>query len=160
MSTLTQTAPRITRPSPLSQYERTLFAAAANKAEDIEITASDIWTIRNDASTTTFWIHLRDGKQLPFDKAQFSSAMELAKKEYAASRVKELELKKPVRSLKVGHRVIFDSKVWEVAELVRENLGAIQGISNFHCIRFALTLRHEDEYKILNPYSEAIFKMA
>jgi len=72
---------RISRQSPFTPYERRLIATAVNQANGIiPIAFEDIWTIRSDSETATTWVHLYDGRQLPFDRNQFKDAIDIAKK--------------------------------------------------------------------------------
>ncbi len=70
MKTLTQ------RKSPLTQQQREILATLINQCDEFNITAADIWTIRLDETVNVIWIHLYDGKQLPFDRNQFKAAIQ------------------------------------------------------------------------------------
>ncbi|GEM_PF-5155607 len=157
MPTLSQTP--ITRPSPLNEYERELIVIAISFAQDIDaVTANDIWTIRNEASVT--WVHLRNGKQLPFDRKQFSDVLQSAKKEYAARRTAGHYDNggKVARNLKQGDIVKHDGQQWEVKSIYMiHNLNVHQ---TNHCyVRFYLVLVSREQTTVLCPMSEAVFEV-
>lgn len=75
MQTLTQ------RKSPLTQQQREILATIINECDEFNVSSSDIWTIRLDIEVNVIWIHLYDGKQLPFDRNQFKAAVAQVKAE-------------------------------------------------------------------------------
>lgn len=75
MQTLTQ------RKTPLTQQQRGILATVINLSDEFNITAADIWTIRLDETVNVMWVHLYDGKQLPFDRNQFKAAVAQVKAE-------------------------------------------------------------------------------
>jgi hypothetical protein len=77
MQTLTQ------RKSPLTQQQREILATVINQCDEFQVTAEDIWTIRIDETVNVIWVHLYDGRQLPFDRYQFKALVAKTKTEIA-----------------------------------------------------------------------------
>ncbi len=77
MQTLTQ------RKSPLTQQQREIIATVVNQCDEFDVNSSDIWTIRLDETVNVLWVHLYDGRQLPFDRNQFKAAVAKVKAEIA-----------------------------------------------------------------------------
>lgn len=71
------------RKSPLTQQQREIIAAVATKCDDFNITANDVWTIRIN-EVGVLWVHLYDGRQLPFNCDQFRAAIQQLKSEVTA----------------------------------------------------------------------------
>lgn len=148
------------RPSPLSEYERRIIASAASQAVDINVISDDIWTIHTDRTTGTFWLHLRDGKQLPFALEQFRSAIDQAKKDVAVADIATRSSRKVARELEKGDRVKIANKVWTITSINSCQVGGRKGRSAVNAIKFNVALFDGVETKLLTPYSEANFELA
>ncbi len=149
----------ITRQSPFTPYERRIIAAAVNQAEGIAIGAENVWTLRNCAETGTTWVHLYDGRQLPFDRNQFRSAIACAKKIVTERMREERKANKVARELRTGDRVVHDGRKWTVTSTNYYRVDGQISHSTLHAVKVRLTLFDGTKSKILLPYSEAKFEI-
>lgn len=154
----------ITRPSPLSEYDRRLLTIAASKAEDIQITPNDIWTIYIDGETNIFWIYCRDSRKLPFDREQFKTAIDAAKPELAAQLQAEIIAKrnthKSAAELSVGDRIKFDSSFWTVTSVKSQRVSRQYGRGDLHTNQFNISIFDGIQTQVLKPLAHVNYELA
>lgn len=80
------------RKSPLTQHQREMIATAVNQCGEYPVNIDDIWTIHVDFEVNVAWVHLYDGKQLPFDRNQFRVVLDSIRFQQRTQRADECEV--------------------------------------------------------------------